>query len=85
MTTLIISALAAIACANAAVWWMWGRHKDAYIDHLTTQAARLVREQLQVVGERDAARRAFEAAETENESLRARNDMLASLVGEERP
>jgi hypothetical protein len=85
MTTLIISALAAIACANAAVWWMWGRHKDAYIRHLTTQIARLVREQLLINGERDAARRAWQACEWANGSLRARNEMLSDLVGGERP
>jgi outer membrane murein-binding lipoprotein Lpp len=83
-TLLLVSALIAIAFANAAVWWKWGREVKALNDHLTTQVARLVREQIAVTGEREAARRAWQAAETENESLRARNDMLSGLVGGDR-
>lgn len=30
-TVLLVSALVAIACANAAVWWRWGRTKAAEV------------------------------------------------------
>ena len=32
-TVLLVSALVAIACANAAVWWLWGRSKAAEVRH----------------------------------------------------
>ncbi|HEY9370970.1 hypothetical protein [Streptomyces sp.] len=78
---LLISAFVAQAALNALVWWKWGRDLKAHNVHLAWQVARLLREQARVAGERDAAHRAWVAAETENESLRARNDMLTGLVG----
>jgi hypothetical protein len=81
---LLISAFVAQAALNALVWWKWGRDLKAHNEHLAAQAARLTVKELRTAGERDAARRAWQACEWANGSLRARNEMLTDLIGEGR-
>lgn len=78
MGALIVSALIAISAANAVIWWQWGRFAKARIDNLTAKVAALIAAQSRTVGERDAARRAHEAAEAEIERL-TRSEVTATL------
>jgi Flp pilus assembly protein TadB len=78
MGALIVSALVAIAAANAVIWWQWGRFAKARIDNLTAKVAALIVTQCRIVGERDAAQRAFEEAEAEIERL-TRSEVTATL------
>lgn len=78
MGALIISALLAIAAANAVIWWHWGRTAKERIDNLMAKVAALIVTQSRIVGERDAAQRAFEAAEAKIESL-TRSEVTATL------
>lgn len=69
--------LAFALIANATQGWLRDQRHRTRIDKLAADLT-------QTVGERDAARRAWKTAEAENASLRARNEMLSGLVGEER-
>jgi outer membrane murein-binding lipoprotein Lpp len=78
MGALMVSALLAIAAANAVIWWRWGHFTKARIDNLTAKVAALIVTQSRTAGERDAARRAFKAAEAEIERL-TRSEVTATL------
>lgn len=84
MTALIVSALVAIACANAFVWWMWGRIKKAEIDNLWGHLSRVQDERDEAMHGRIAAQRDARLLREGNQSLRDRNEMLLHLVGGER-
>ena len=78
MGALLVSALVAIAAVNIAWWWLKGRLDKVRIDNLTAKVAALIVTQSRTAGERDAARRAFEAAEAEIERL-TRSEVTATL------
>ena len=78
MGALLVSALVAIAAVNIAWWWLKGRLDKVRIDNLTAKVAALIVTQSRTAGERDAARRAHEAAEAEIERL-TRSEVTATL------
>lgn len=75
---LLVSALVAIAAVNAAWWWVRDREQRTRIDNLTAKVAALIVTRSRTAGERDAAQRAFEAAEAEIERL-TRSEVTATL------
>lgn len=81
MGALIVSSLIAIAFAVAGVCWFKIRIDKVRIDDLTAKLATAALKLTWTEGERDAARRAWKAAEAENAKLRELNDLLSHLGG----
>lgn len=83
MAALIVSALIAIAAANAAWWWQKGRIDQQRIDTLTAKVAALIVSENRARSDAKAASADRAAAHADIANLRARNVMLTGLIGGE--
>ncbi|GGK62014.1 hypothetical protein Sme01_03930 [Sphaerisporangium melleum] len=71
---LIVVGLVVLGAANAGWWWLRGRSLRERVTSLTGQLATAMRNAFRLSGH-------VSELEAENASLKARNEMLAGLVG----